>query len=103
MVKFWSLDVSGARTAKVNKVHGKSTGRRRCHHRLTYSVWHRTIGKREPSGLFVGAMRRRLRDGDAALARDDFEDWCHWALTEADNLDPAKNLAKFSIESQQEK
>jgi hypothetical protein len=45
--------------------------------------------------LFVGAMRRRLRDGDGALARDGFEDWCRWALTEADNLDPAKNLAKF--------
>lgn len=53
--------------------------------------------------LFVGAMRRRLRDGEDAPARDGFEDWCHWALTEADNLDPAKNLAKFSIEAQQEK
>jgi hypothetical protein len=51
---------------------------------------------------FVGAIRRRLRDGDGALAWDGFEDWCHWALTEADKLDPAKNLAKFSIESQQQ-
>jgi len=55
----------------------------------------------------IRAFRRchatTIADRDAALARDDFEDWCHWALTEADNLDPAKNLAKFSIESQQEK
>jgi hypothetical protein len=39
--------------------------------------------------LFVGAMRQRLRDGDGTLARDGFEDSCHWALT--DNLDPANN------------
>jgi hypothetical protein len=46
--------------------------------------------------LFVSAMRRsRGADG----ARIDFEDWCHWALAQADDLDPAKNLAKFSIES----
>jgi hypothetical protein len=53
--------------------------------------------------LFIGAMRRRSRDADSAVARIDFEDWCHWALAEADKLDPAKNLAKFSIESKQEK
>ena len=53
--------------------------------------------------LFIGALRRRLRDGDGARARDGFEDWWHWALTEADNLDPAKNFAKFSIESRQDK
>jgi hypothetical protein len=48
-------------------------------------------------------MRRRSRDADGALARIDFEDWCHWALAQADQLDPAKNLAKFSIESIREK
>jgi hypothetical protein len=70
---------------------------------ITYSVWRRTVGNREPSGFFIGALRRRLRDGDGARARDGFEDWWHWALTEADNLDPAKNFAKFSIESRQDK
>jgi hypothetical protein len=53
--------------------------------------------------LFVSAMRRRSGDADGALARIDFEDWCHGALAQADELDPAKNLAKFSIESKQKK
>jgi hypothetical protein len=53
--------------------------------------------------LFVSAMRRRARDSDGELARFGFEDWCHWALAQADELDPAKNLANFSIESKQEK
>jgi hypothetical protein len=53
--------------------------------------------------LFVAAMRRRCRDGDGFLALDGFEDWCRWALAEADTLDPAKNWSKFSIASQQEK
>jgi hypothetical protein len=48
-------------------------------------------------------MRRRLGDADGALARNGFENWCDWALVEADNLDPAKTLEKFSIESEQEK
>jgi hypothetical protein len=51
--------------------------------------------------LFVGAMRRRWRDGEDLLALDGFEDWCCWALAEADRLDPAKNFARFSIEHDQ--
>jgi hypothetical protein len=48
-------------------------------------------------------MRRRSRDADGGLVEKDFEDWCHWALAEADKLDPAKNLAKFSIKAEREK
>ena len=40
--------------------------------------------------LFVSAMRRRLPDADGTLARSDFEDWCHRALAQADELDPIK-------------
>lgn len=52
--------------------------------------------------LFVGAMRRRWREGDGVMALDGFEDWCRWALTEADALDPAKNVTKFSSELKQQ-
>jgi hypothetical protein len=50
----------------------------------------------------VGAMRRRSPDADGTLARIDFEDWCRWALAQADDLDPARNLAKVSLQSKQE-
>jgi hypothetical protein len=43
------------------------------------------------------------RSQRGALARVDFEDWCDWALAQADGLNPAKNLAKFSIEFKQRK
>jgi len=52
--------------------------------------------------LFVGATRRRSRDGDGVLALNRFEDWCRWALAEGDTLDPAKNFARFSIEHDQQ-
>jgi hypothetical protein len=53
--------------------------------------------------LFVGAIRRRLRDAEGTLEGARIEDWCRWALAQADELDPAKNLAKFSIEIEKEK
>jgi len=28
------------------------------------------------------------------LARSDFEDWCHWALAQADELDPIKKTGE---------
>jgi hypothetical protein len=45
-------------------------------------------------------MRRRSRDG--VLALNGFEDWCRWALAEADTLDPEKNFARLSIEHDQQ-
>jgi hypothetical protein len=53
--------------------------------------------------LFVGAIRRRFRDAEGTLEEARFEDWCRWALAQADELDPAKNLAKLFIEIKQEK
>jgi hypothetical protein len=49
--------------------------------------------------LFVGAMRRRWRHGNGELAPSSFEDWCRWALAEADTIDPAKNFARLVLEN----
>ena len=53
--------------------------------------------------LFVGTIQQRLRDAEGTLDGARFEDWCRWALAQADELDPAKNLARLSIEMNQEK
>jgi hypothetical protein len=53
--------------------------------------------------LFVAAIRRRLREAEGTLNGAGLEDWCRWALAQADELDPAKNLAKFSLDIKQEK
>ena len=42
--------------------------------------------------LFVSAMRRRFREANGMVRQADFEDWCDWALAQADDLDPVKNL-----------
>jgi hypothetical protein len=42
--------------------------------------------------LFVSAMRRRFSEGSGMVAQADFEGWCDWALVQADDLDPVKNL-----------
>jgi hypothetical protein len=46
--------------------------------------------------LFVAALRRRSSEADGARGPD-FEDWCRWALAEADALDPAKHFERFFI------
>jgi hypothetical protein len=48
-------------------------------------------------------MRRRWRDGGGIVAWDGFEDWYRWALAEADMVDHASNLARFSIEHDRRK
>jgi hypothetical protein len=40
-------------------------------------------------------MRRRFREANGMLRQADFEDWCDWALAQADDLDPVKNLESF--------
>jgi hypothetical protein len=42
--------------------------------------------------LFVSAMRRRSHEANGMVRQTDFEDWCDWALAQADDLDPVKNL-----------
>jgi hypothetical protein len=42
--------------------------------------------------LFVSAMRHRFDEVNRIVTQTDFEDWCDWALAQADDLDPAKNL-----------
>jgi hypothetical protein len=44
-----------------------------------------------------------LRAAAGTLSGAGLEDWCSWALAQADELDPAKNLAKFSLDIKQEK
>lgn len=46
--------------------------------------------------LFVAALRLRSSEGDGSCG-EAFEDWCRWAVAEADKLDPAKNLTRFII------
>jgi Resolvase, N terminal domain len=50
----------------------------------------------------VLVVRRRSPDADGTLPQIEFEVWCRWALARADDLDPAKNLAKVLTQSKQE-
>jgi hypothetical protein len=45
--------------------------------------------------LFVAAVRRRS-SGACGAWGEAFENWCRWALTESDKLDPAKTQRGFS-------
>jgi hypothetical protein len=45
--------------------------------------------------LFVSAMRRRFDEANGIVTQADFEDWCDWALAQAGDLDPVKNLEDF--------
>jgi hypothetical protein len=80
--------------------HAAAVAKARLNHLLTMAKDYRQA---RTIRLFVGAMRRRSHDADRGLVEKDFEDWCHWALAEADELDPAKSLAKFSIKAKHEK
>jgi hypothetical protein len=40
-------------------------------------------------------MRRLFHEANGTVAQADLEDWCDWALAQAHDLDPVKNLEGF--------